>query len=253
MGIEFDGLYWHSESVLEKRGVSPKNYHLIKTKLCQEKNIRLIHIFEDEWVYKQDIVKSRLTYILGKITKTVGARKTIIKEIETTEKNKFLNNNHIQGTDKSTIKLGAFYEENLIGVMTFSKPRIALGKRSKKGGNWELSRFAVKSGLSTPGLAQKMFKYFIDNYNYTEIYSYSDIRWNTGNIYKQLGFEYRGDTFPNYWYIVNQNRFHRFKYRKQELPKLLEDFNADLTEYENMLNNGIDRTWDCGNSKWIFT
>ncbi|HDK25997.1 MAG TPA: hypothetical protein ENG48_02745, partial [Candidatus Atribacteria bacterium] len=50
IAVEYNGLYWHSE----KAG-KDKNYHLNKLKLCSEKDIRLIQIFEDEWLFKQDI------------------------------------------------------------------------------------------------------------------------------------------------------------------------------------------------------
>ena len=53
IAIEFDGLFWHND----KSGKS-NNYHLMKTELCNSKNIHLIHIFEDEWLYKQDIVNA---------------------------------------------------------------------------------------------------------------------------------------------------------------------------------------------------
>jgi hypothetical protein len=116
---------------------------------------------------------------------------------------------------------------------------------------WELSRFATNFNAKYPGLASKMYKYFINKYIPNKIISYSDIRWNTGKLYENLGFKFQYNSAPNYWYI-NQNfqRQHRFGFRKSVLNKLLEDFNPEITEYENMLNNGYDRIWDCGNSKW---
>ena len=48
LGIEFNGNYWHSiESGL------PKDYHLMKSLMCKDKNIRLIHIYEFEDLEKQ--------------------------------------------------------------------------------------------------------------------------------------------------------------------------------------------------------
>jgi hypothetical protein len=48
-----------------------------------------------------------------------------------------------------------------------------------------------------------------------------------------------------------KNREHRFKYRKSELSKLLEYYNHDISEWENMKNNKYDRIWDCGSKKYI--
>jgi len=92
LAIEYNGIYYHSE----KFNID-ENYHLNKTLQCKNKNIRLIHIFEDEWVFKQDIVKSRLLHIL-KINKSkrIHARKCNIKEIDSNLKNKFLNKFHMK-------------------------------------------------------------------------------------------------------------------------------------------------------------
>jgi hypothetical protein len=246
IAIEFNGLYWHSE-----KQVKDKNYHLNKTKLCKEKDIRLIHIFEDEWINKKEIVKNRLKSFLGLNERKIGARKCIIKELSPKVKNEFLENYHIQGKDVSSISLGAFYNKELISVMTFCKPRIALGAKEKKDGVWELSRFVNKFGIKSQGIASKLLKYFERNYNPKEIYSYSDIRWNTGNLYLFMGMVEVTQTNPNYWYFKNQKRFHRFGFRKSILNKKLNNFDDNLTEYENMLNNGYDRIWDCGNKKFI--
>lgn len=250
LAIELDGLYWHSEQCLKQRIKNPRTYHLKKTKLCEENGIRLIHIFEDEWVHKQEIVKNRIKHLLGIYDNRIGGRQVKIKEINSDIKNNFLNQYHIQGTDKSSIKLGAFYKNRLIAVMTFSKPRIALGSKNNNIDEYELSRFATVSNTSTPGMANKMFSHFIKNYNTNKIYSYSDKRWNTGRLYEEIGMIFSKETQPNYWYIDNQNRFHRFNYRKSLLKNKLENFNLDLTEYENMLSNGYDRIWDCGNNKY---
>ena len=250
IGIEFNGLYWHSERKLHK---NPKTHHLQKQKMAEEAGIRLIQIFEDEWNFKQEIVKNRLRNIFGKNKRKIGARQTLIEEISAKTKNEFLNKYHIQGEDKSKYKFGAFYGNELISVMTFSKPRIALGSKNDDINEYELSRFATISNTSTPGMANKLLKYFIKNHKPNKIYSYSDKRWNTGRLYEVLGFKHLYSTYPNYWYIVNGQRVHRFKYRKSELIKLLENFNPELTEYQNMLNNGYDRIWDCGNDKWELT
>ena len=124
LAIEFDGLYWHCE-----KNISDKDYHLNKTVNCRLQNIRLIHIFEDEWNFKQNIVKSKIKHILGCNNNTkIRASKCYIEELDSTTKNQFLNENHIQGEDKANIKLGLWYpindeEEQLVAVMTFCKPR----------------------------------------------------------------------------------------------------------------------------------
>lgn len=249
LAIEFNGLYWHSEL----GGKKDKEYHLNKTKGCENKGIQLIHIFEDEWDNNSSIIKNKIRHILNKSDKRkIYARKCIIKEISAKQKNDFLNKNHIQSEDRSNIKLGLFYEDELVSVMTFSKPRLALGNTNKGKGIFELSRYATSHHVM--GGFGKLFSHSIKSYDINEVFTYADRRWSTkNNIYEKIGFNLDHITSPNYWYLKKyQSREHRFKYRKSELEDKLEIFDPNLTEWENMQLNGFDRIWDCGHYKYIF-
>ena len=74
-------------------------------------------------------------------------------------------------------------------------------------------------------------------------------------IYNKLGFKFINTTSPNYHYISKNYKtlFNRMSFQKHKLPKILPNFNPDLSEWENMRLNGYDRIWDCGHSKWIWT
>lgn len=84
--------------------------------------------------------------------------------------------------------------------------------------------------------------------------SYADRRWTkmSNNVYEKLGFTKISNGTPNYWYVPKRNikRLYRYKFRKQVLNTVLENFNPYLTEWENMKNNGYDRIWDCGSIKF---
>lgn len=241
IGIELNGIYWHSE--LNGKN---KNYHINKTEMCKKNDIRLIQIFEDEWVYKNDIVTDRLKHIFQLQNNRIYARNCIVREISTKEKDSFLNKHHIQGSDKSKIKLGLFYNNQLVSIMTFGNLRIALGNKPENN-SWELCRYATSFNISVIGGAGKLLKYFERKFNPETIISYADYRWSNGNLYKQLNFNYKYLSQPNYWYIVNRNRIHRFNFRKNILNEKLEQYDSSLTEWQNMQNNGYDRIWDCGN------
>lgn len=252
LAIEFNGIIWHSECM----GNKDKRYHLNKTEECAKSNIHLVHIFEPEWELKKDIIKSKLKHILKLNTiDKVYARKCELKEISSFIKNSFLNTHHLQGSDKSTISIGAFYNDELVSVMTFGKPRIALGSKNSVSDEYELYRFCVSK--SVIGIASKMLNYFIKKYSPTKIITYADRRFsNNSSFYNKLGFVFEKNTTPNYWYFslkLPYEVYHRYSFRKSELHKKLQNFNADLSEWENMKLNGYDRIWDCGNLKYIWT
>ena len=152
-----------------------------------------------------------------------------------------------------TLKLGAFYKGRLIAVMTFAVPSISKGQKCVKGNIWELSRFCTSTRIT--GITGKILEHFKRNYKWSNIFSYADLRWSDGNVYNKVGFEYTGNSAPNYWYVYKKNmyekkRYHRFNFRKDVLNKKLEVFDPKKTEYENMLINGWDRIWDCGDMKF---
>jgi hypothetical protein len=241
LGIEFNGLYWHNELFKDK------NYHLNKTNLCNENKIELIHIFEDEWIYKKDIVKSILNNRIGFFSNKIYARKCDIREISSNDSKMFLNNNHIQGNVNSKVRIGLFYENNLVSLMTFSSGRIIMGGKKTE---WELNRFCNLINFNVIGGASKLLKYFIKKYTPEKIISYSDIRIFNGGMYEKLGFVKISQSKPNYWYIINDIRKHRFNYRKSILIK--EGYDKNLTEQEIMFNRKIYRIYDCGNIRWEY-
>lgn len=247
IAFEINGLYWHSE----QSGNIPKSYHINKTKSCAFHGITLIHIFENEWINKKQIVKSVVSTLLNTNTlNKLNARDCIIKEVLESEKNIFLKENHLQGEDKSTIKIGLYYKNELVSLMTFRKT-----SRFDKTVEWELLRFCNKINTIINGGASKLFSYFLKNYNPSTIVSYCDRRYFNGNLYEKLGFKFVNFTVPNYYYIINNYKDlkHRMSFQKHKLKKLLSNYDEKLSEWENMKLNGYDRIWDCGNSKWIFS
>ena len=248
LGIEFDGLYWHS-----LHNLNDKNYHLNKTIAAENHGIQLIHIFEDEYTLHEDIVLSRITHLIGGKDNIIYARKCIIKEIDSKTSEEFLNNTHIQGSVNSAYKYGLYYNNELVSVMTFGHLRKSLGSQNIDENTYELLRYSCKLNTTVIGGASKLFKYFIRTINPNIIISYCDRRWSTGKLYRNLGFTLDHISQPNYWYVINGNhREHRFGWRKDVLKDKLEHFDPNLTEYENMLLNGYDCIYDCGNYvfKW---
>ena len=247
LGIEYDGLIFHSEGLLNEGRVRnvDKNYHLNKLELCLEKGYDLFHIFESDNI---DIWISMINNRLG-FNERIYARKCIIKELKSTEIKDFLNNNHLQGFINSSINLGLYHNNELVSVMTFSKPRF------NKKYDYELIRFCNKLNTSVIGSASKLFNYFIKNYNPKSIISYANRRFSNGSIYEKLGFKFLRKTAPNYFYFKPSIRIlmSRNQFQKHKLANLLDKFDENLSESENMFNNGYRRIYDCGNLVYGYT
>ena len=239
VGFEFDGLYWHSNEYKND------NYHLLKTMAAEDAGIRLVHIFEDEWYFKKEIVKSMISNILGKTERKIYARKCKIQEVGRFEKKLFLDKNHIQGDVVTNINIGLYYEGELVSLMCFGKRRVNLGKKAANEGEYELLRFCNLLNTSVIGGASKLFKYFIENKAPEYIISYCDRRYSVGNMYEKIGLTKSHISKPNYFYVQGVNRENRFKFRKSELVK--DGYDPDKSEREIMKERNIPRIYDCGN------
>lgn len=229
-----------------------KNTFLRKLEEYLKKGKKLITLYSDEWINKKEIVKHRLLYHFNKIEKICNARDCNIEEISLKTYDKFVNKYHIQGSLFTKIRLGAFYEEELVSVMGFGKRRIALGAKKEKlhEKEYEILRFCSKGNI--PGIGSKFMKYFIKTYDPEIIITYADRRWGEGHFYKNLGFEFHSSTEPSYFYTKDfMNRKYRFSFRKDII---VSKYGGDpkLTETENMILLGYDRIWDCGTNKYIW-
>ena len=233
LAIEFNGNYWHS-SLKHQKG-----YHLNKTKICEEKGIRLIHIFEYEWNNKRKNIENFLKDQI-EISNKVYARNCSVKIIDSYEG--FLSENHLQGPDKSKVKIGLFYNDNLVSVMTFTNPRF------NKKYEWELSRYACLSGLRVIGGASKLYKFFVNNFNPQSVISYCDKSKSSGNLYKSLEFNYHGDSNPGYVWVNQTTVLSRY----QTQAKRLHEKGYEGSEDDIMTSLGYFKIYDCGNSIWIW-
>ena len=242
VGIECDGLRWHNE--LYKN----MSYHIDKTNECNEKGVRLVHIFEDEWMNKKEIVKSRIKNILGFTEKTIYARKCIIDVVPKSVALNFMEENHLQGKLPSKYYYGLYYNNELVSLMSFGAKRKNLGSTTKEG-EFELLRFCNKKDTNIIGAASKLLKRFINDIKPKEVISYCDLRWSDGNLYEKLGFNLDHISKPNYFYVVGNNRKNRFNFRKDKLIK--EGFDPNKSEHEIMLERGIYRIYDCGTKVFI--
>jgi hypothetical protein len=178
------------------------------------------------------------------LSEKIYARECIIKEIDYSDSSVFLDNNHMQGNCNSSIKIGLYYNNELVSVMTFRKHRKY---------DWEIARFANKINNSVVGGASKLLKYFERKYHPKSILSYANRRWSCGNLYEALGFDFIKNTPPNYFYFkVNENVLYpREMFLKHKLKSILKIYDENLSELENMFGNEYRIIYDSGNKKYI--
>ena len=239
IGVELDGLYWHSEIHKDDK------YHLMKTEKCESRGVQLIHIIEDEWLYKRDICISRLKSLFKISENKVGARNCEIKLVPKEIEKEFLEKNHIQGYTPSKYAYGLYYNDILVSIMSFGKYRKNMGRKTVDN-EFELLRYCNKLDFNVIGGANKLLKYFIKEISPIKIISYADRRWSIGNVYEKMGFTFIKNTTPNYFYIFGTHRKNRFGFRKNIL---VEKYGCppDITEKEFCFNQKWYRIYDCGN------
>lgn len=237
LAIEFDGLYFHST----KFG-KDSNYHLGKTLACEEKGIRLIHVFEDEWLFKRPIVESIIKSALGIYEQKIFARKCEVKEIDDKTFRNFCNENHIQGECSSSERIGLFYKNELVQAVGFCKSRFSKNET-------ELVRMVTKLNTQVLGGFSRLMKHFGK-----DCISYIDRRLFDGKGYKSSGFEYVCTNRPNYYYVKELDRYYRMNFTKKNIAKKFpKEFDEKLTEEQNMEKLGFYRMYDCGTIKVKYT
>lgn len=243
LAIEYNGMYWHSESAGRNR-----RYHLTKYEMCQSIGIRLIQVWESEWKMNPTLVLSRIFNALAITPRKLHARKCSVREISASLAKDFLAQHHTQGGVNASINVGLFSDDQLVAVMNCGRSRY-------DDSQYELLRLASTTNTNVVGGASKLFKWFIKQYTPSSVTSYCDLRWGDGKMYHALGFKLVGRTQPNYRYFSQSNPYvtmSRVKFQKQKLARLLKHFDPTLSEWENMKANGYNRIWDCGNLKFVY-
>lgn len=225
LAIEYDGLRWHSEQFKE----NAETYHLEKTNLCKDKGIRLIHVFEDEWIEKKEIVKSILNNILGNNMYRIFARKCTINEISIEEAKIFLKENSIEfNITEVKYNIGLFYKNELVSVMTFGEIN---------DGATVLQSYCNKLDTIVVGGASKLLQYFIRIEKPNEISTVVDKRWSNGDLFKKLGFNMVKENEPSYYYVVDTHRENKAKY---------ENYGDNSISNQVLNERGLYRIYDCG-------
>jgi hypothetical protein len=248
IAIEYNGVYWHGEFY------KSKNYHIEKTEYLKKIGVDLYHIWEDDWIFNRELSESWILNLIGK-SKKIWARKCKISSVSGKEYKEFCEVNHLQGYSPGSIILGLYYDNELVSVMSFGKPRKLINSKAllSSENSWELIRLCSKRGISVVGGASRLFSFFLNQNFPDEVASYCDISRSPDpekSVYKKLGFSNHKKTDPGYFWVVDGKRQNRLNWTKKKLLGLGKDPNK--SEIEIMQEMGNYRIWDCGNYKFIW-
>lgn len=239
LGIEYNGLYWHSEGHNNRYGFSTdKNRHQLKARVALEKGVRLLQFWEHEWATKQALIKSMILHRIGVVQRKLNARHLTVTRITDREARDFYNRNHLQGHRSAKLHL------SLGGVILLSMAPLGIDE-------WEIIRIASEQMCVVRGGIAKLLTHFIRTYHPKRIFTFADLRYSVGDLYSKLGFSLLHMTRPNYFYYKGKIFYSRHQCQKKKLHKLLENFNPDLSESVNMFNHGFRRVWDAGHLKFV--
>ena len=232
LAIEYNGSFWHSAEMKDE------GYHLKKTEMCLEQGYQLFHIFDFDDI---EIWKSMIMSKLG-LNNKIDSENCKIKNVSSEIAKDFIENNHLQGYIESTINLGLYYNNDLLQIMSFNTPRF------NKDYDFELLRICTLKGVNVVDGASKLFNHFVKSHPNNTIITYCNRRISEGEIYEKLGFERIETTKPNYYYVDIREFtiLDHYQCQQQMLQTILENFDPNLSESDNMSDNGYLKIYDCG-------
>lgn len=235
LGIEINGLYWHSEAFKEQ----DENYHQQKYLEAKENGIKLITIWEDQIKEKSEIIFNRFKAIF--LPEKINARQCEVVAIEKLEAKEFLQKYHLEGYISGN-SLGLKYNNRLVMVATFGKTRFGKNREAT-----ELFRLATIGGVQVRGGLSKLIKHIHTQCN-SELVSYASTDWG-GVGYQSCGAEVLGLTKPGYFYFCKASgtRHHRLGFSKKAFKNTTgKEYDTTLSESENAKLAGFYRTFTGG-------
>lgn len=232
LAIEYNGLYWHADD---------RERHFKKFKMCYDRGIKLIQIFEHEWWSKPDQIKSRLKSALGLNIK-IFARKTKVEVISSDEAKAFLEVNHLHGfTRGACLHLGLKINDKILQVISIGKSRF------NKKYDFEILRSASVEDITIVGGLSKLIHAARKMLN-GSILTYADLCWGTGDSYAKAGGTFIKFTDPGYVWWKKDRILSRYETMKKNLPNIVENYSDRLTQEENMRRDGWRQVWNAGNA-----
>lgn len=234
--IEIDPSYTHNtEGANHFHRKISEQYHLEKTLVAERNGYRCIHVFD--W---DDLDK--VANLIAP-TKRIYARNCgIVKIINQSVANKFINENHLQGQARGSIlTLGLTYEGEIVEAMSFGRSRY------DKKHTYELLRLCSKQGTTVVGGASKLFKFATEQLDLDDIISYCDRSKFNGAVYEKIGMKLIRETNPNIVWSRDSDKITSNLLRQRGYDQLFKTNYGKGTDNDIlMLVNGWVPVPDCG-------
>jgi len=229
IGFEYNGIYWHSKF--------PRKYHQEKYLMAKEDGIRLIQIWDIDWINKRTLIERKVSHVLGKnVGERIFARNTFIDTVSSTELRSFYEENHIQGYKYVKHNFVLRTDSGIVAAISFQRNKI--------------ERYATSSPVI--GGFSKLLKHSVNALSLETVETFADLFWSDhlANQYVKMGFKLVSITPPNYFWCKGGEKHSRIKFQKHKL-KSLPNYCDAKTEEMMMYENKYIRVFDAGNAKFV--
>lgn len=259
LAIEYCGMYWHSHGTPEDEKRN-KHKHYTKYKQALDKGVRVLTIYESEWVEREFAIKRILRSAVGKMKGKLMARKCELRLTTNSSARTFFDKYHPQGGAGHGVNYALFWKGKMVACMRFAKGINDRGNGAKSA-MWTLSRYATR--ITVAGGASRLFKQFLKDNDYPDVKSFSDNRWFSGGMYQKLGFRLEQESIPDYQvWSAKVGLKPKSHYQRRALPDRIKEHEIDIafdpttdprTEQTMTYALGARRIYDCGKKKWVFS
>lgn len=271
LAIEFNDIFSHSEQAVFERRAKPRphGYHAAKTREAREQGYQLVHVWEDDWLHRRELVLRALAHKLHAVDslpdvlpdinplacQRLYARNLTVKLVHGGVARRFWQDNHLQGPVHCTVNIGLYDQNNVLRALLGIGRKNHGSRVSLPDGTWDIQRYAtlgVIVGGFTKLLAHAETLVPVDTWT-----SWSDNDISDGGMYQAAGFVVDKRQAPSYSYVGHKTRWervHRSTYTKQRFindPDLT--YQSGQTEHEAALANKLYRIYDAGKTRWVKT
>lgn len=225
------------------------NYFAAFNDAIEKQHHKNIHLYEDIWTLKNEIVSKRLLAQIG-IQHKIHGRLTTVEKLSAAVSDAFLDAHHLQESVKAHHHLGLFFKGELVAVAAFSKSRLMTYEKEHYR-SYELIRFANKSGYTVAGGFSKLLSAFIEEHEVKHLMTYADRDWSNGDSYKKLKFTKIENTVPQAFYVHEITLQRYFEHRLPAEISAAFDSAKQKDLHSFLMEKGFIKIYNSGNTKFI--